>query len=686
MLRPMSPLHRAWPILTLLIPGMVSAQPEIKPVPPKGIAVPEADRRALEAELSTLAQELKRLRERPESAALLPDVEIFYRAVDGAFRYGEFFKEDEFAKARQLLAIGRERARAAASGKSPWLEHPGPTALGYVSAIDGSVQPYGLTLPDGFRPRDGRRWRLDVWFHGRGETLSEVNFLAPLVVARKPGEFAGPNALLLQPYGRYCNGSKLAGEVDFHEALADLQRRFSVDEDRIVIRGFSLGGHSAWHLGAHFASRWAAVAPGAGFSESPEFLKVFAKEQLNPSWWEAKLWQLYDAPAYAENFRNVPLIAYSGEKDRQKQAADLMAGVLGKAGIDLVHVIGPDTNHSYHPDAKARINQLVDTLAAQGRDPLPRRVTLVTPTLKYPRQAWLQIDGLEAHWSPGRIEGELQGEDRIALRTKGVTALSLHLPSGRAPFFPGRAPQIVIDGQRLAGPAPASDRSWTAAFHRQGGRWKAGALPGDGLRKRQDLQGPIDDAFMGSFVFVIPSDKPLSPQVGSWVTAEQTRAIREWRRQFRGEPRVRQDRLLTDAEIAEHNLVLWGDPQSNRIFARLADRLPIQWNGDGVRVGKQASTFAADSHALIAIYPNPLNPRRYVVLNSGFTFREYDYLNNARQTPKLPDWAVIDTRSPPDARSPGKVVAADFFGERWELRPTKRRERAAGTTVAGVAP
>ena len=28
------------------------------------------------------------------------------------------------------------------------------------------------------------------------------------------------------------------------------------------------------------------------------------------------------------------------------------------------------------------------------------------------------------------------------------------------------------------------------------------------------------------------------------------------------------------------------------------------------------------------ICPNPLNPKRYVVLNSGFTFREFDYLNN----------------------------------------------------------
>ena len=48
----------------------------------------------------------------------------------------------------------------------------------------------------------------------------------------------------------------------------------------------------------------------------------------------------------------------------------------------------------------------------------------------------------------------------------------------------------------------------------------------------------------------------------------------------------------------------------------------------------------------ILIFPNPLNPERYVVLNSGFTFREYDYLNNARQVPKLPDWAVVDVTTP----------------------------------------
>ena len=128
----------------------------VKAVPPAGIALKEADRRQLEAELSTLAQEMKRLRARPELAPLTPDVEIYYRAVDGAFRFGEFFSEDDVVKARALLATGRERAKALASGRAPWLEQPGPTALGY--RIEGRrVDPALRPVPAGaLEPAAGR--------------------------------------------------------------------------------------------------------------------------------------------------------------------------------------------------------------------------------------------------------------------------------------------------------------------------------------------------------------------------------------------------------------------------------------------------------------------------------------------------------------------------------------------------
>jgi len=69
------------------------------------------------------------------------------------------------------------------------------------------------------------------------------------------------------------------------------------------------------------------------------------------------------------------------------------------------------------------------------------------------------------------------------------------------------------------------------------------------------------------------------------------------------------------------------------------------------------------------IYPNPLNPKKYVVINSGITFREYAEPNNSLQVAYLPDYAVVDLTTPPDARWPGKIAAAGFFGEKWELLP-----------------
>ena len=98
----------------------------------------------------------------------------------------------------------------------------------------------------------------------------------------------------------------------------------------------------------------------------------------------------------------------------------------------------------------------------------------------------------------------------------------------------------------------------------------------------------------------------------------------------------------------------------------VAADLPIGWDSKQIRVG--ARTYPAASHALVGIYPNPLNPDRYVVFNSSFTFRDYAYLNNARQVPMLPDWAVIDLGTPAGSQYPGKVVAADFFDENWQLK------------------
>ncbi|AWM42073.1 Prolyl oligopeptidase family protein [Gemmata obscuriglobus] len=633
----------------------------VRPVPPVGNDIPPADRDAIRAGLAELQQLIKDA----GPHELLPDVLIYEKAVRWALDYKEIFDpapgKDKKPpvpanNVKKVLAAGLERAKALKSGKAPWATQTGAVLRGYQSKIDGSVQPYWLIVPKEYDFAAKTKHRLDFWWHGRYENTVEAGFMA-----NAPGAGGGiipaPGALILHPFGRFSNANKFAGEIDTFECLEHAKKHYRIDESRLVARGFSMGGAACWQYGAHYPTLWAACAPGAGFSETPEFLKVFQNEKLEPTWYEQKLWHMYNASDTAVNFFNLPTVAYSGEIDSQKQAADVMAREMKKVGLDLKHVIGPKTGHSYEKGAKEEVNRLIDAAVEKGLPKERPEIKFTTYTLRYNRCGWAAVEGLEKHWAAAQVTGTLK-DGKWAVRTSGVTRLRLALPAD--------SPKTVeIDGQTVATERPAGVSPVELLFAKgAGGKWaRAHEFASGG--KRPGSQGPIDDAFMSAFLMVKPTGKAANEKVGAWAEKELKHATEHWRKQFRGDAPLKADAEVTDADIANNNLILWGDPRSNAVLAKIADKLPVKWTDTGVVLGKH--TYDAGTHVPVLIYPNPLNPQKYVVLNSGFTFREYDYLNNARQVSKLPDYAVIDVTTPPNARYPGKVVRAGFFGEKWEL-------------------
>ena len=98
----------------------------------------------------------------------------------------------------------------------------------------------------------------------------------------------------------------------FGKALEAVRQHYRIDDDRTSVRGFSMGGAACWQFAVHYADRWFAANPGAGFAETPRFLNVFQKETLQPTWYEKKLWHLYYATDWAENIFHCPTVAYSG--------------------------------------------------------------------------------------------------------------------------------------------------------------------------------------------------------------------------------------------------------------------------------------------------------------------------------------------------------------------------------------
>ncbi len=647
--------------------------------PPPGVVVPAEVKAELTAGAAALGKEIEALRtslaSQPALLALLPDVQIYHTAVRYALEDDIFTSTNQFNSARALLKTGSERAKHLAAGTAPWNTKVGllalkkelegkaktpatlthvPVVRGYVSKIDGSVQPYGLKVPVTYLTGDDKPRRLDFWLHGRGDTLNEIAFIDGQ--QRGGGTFLPDDAFVLDPYGRFMNAFKFAGETDVWEGLDHAAKHYPIDRNKLAMRGFSMGGAGAWHLGAHHPDKFASVNPGAGFVDVKNYQKLGDKLATIP-WYEQKLWNLYDPLACPINLVNSTLVAYSGEDDAQKAAADLMEAALLKDGVKMTHIIGPKTGHSYEANAKKTVAKLVDEATNKGINHQPKKVTLVTHSLKFNKAHWLMIDALEKHWDEAKVEAELE-KTTVRVTTKNVAGLTLNLPADT---------RVILDGKPLTGVGGS------LSFTKLTGHWVPqpllSSLPL--YAKRPHLQGPIDDAFMDSFVMVRPTGQPLNAAVGQWAKTELTEAAFHWRRYFRGEPRVKDDSAITDDDIKNSNLVLWGDPSSNKLLARIADKLPIQWNGKEIKVG--GKSYDATKHAPAFIFPNPLNPSRYLVINSGFTFPQYAGASNSQQTPKLPDWAILDLSVPLADRVLGKgVVAADFFDERWQLKKSER--------------
>ena len=123
---------------------------------------------------------------------------------------------------------------------------------------------------------------------------------------------------------------------------------------------------------------------------------------------------------------------------------------------------------------------------------------------------------------------------------------------------------------------------------------------------------------------------------------------------------------MTDEDVRTKNLILFGDPGSNSVLAQIASKLPIRWTKDSVIA--KGGAYSAEDHVPVLIYPNPLNPKRYVVINTGTTMSAADLEGtNALQYSRLGDYAIVKLSKQPDGAI-GSVETAGFFDESWRLK------------------
>jgi hypothetical protein len=434
-----------------------------------------------------------------------------------------------------------------------------------------------------------------------------------------------------------------------------------------------MGGAGAWHLGLHYPDRWCSVSPGAGFSTTHGYVKNLPAKL--PPHQEACL-RIYDAVNYAENAFNVPIVAYGGENDPQLQAAKNIEEKLKPLGIPLTLIVGPDTEHRYHPESLKTILKLQAEHAAKGTPEYPAKIRFVTYTPHYGKCFWVSVLAQERQYERSFVEVE-RLKDGFRVQATNVRLLELSLPPDSKE---GERVAIEINGIRFETRSYFSSGSerfghyWTPSvvLECRGGKWSAPppekVLTDASRRLQKDnwLSGPIDIAFKQPFLCVRGSGKPWHTATQKYAEMNLKRFQDEWSKYFRGDLPVIEDVQVSSADMREKHLILFGDPASNSLIGHALDRLPLHWDENTIAFG--GNTYPAATHVPVMIFPSPFSTSNSIVLNSGHTFHAADFEGtNALLYPRLGDYAIL--KLTPTEKDPlaMEVVNAGLFDEKWQV-------------------
>jgi predicted esterase len=458
---------------------------------------------------------------------------------------------------------------------------PGPQVLTFFSDADDTDQPYALFLPNKFNT--GKKYPLVISLHGAGSNhrlnlrrvfgKSNLQGETDVEATRYFPEWRDVDYIVASPLARGTMGYQGIAEKDVYDVLADVRKRFPIDEDRVNLTGLSMGGGGTMWLGLSRPDVWAALAPVCPAPPA-------------------------DTADLAPNVLNVPVHFFQGGDDPVVKPAGTQewAKRLENLGTKVEYTEYAGVGHNSWENAY-KDGAIFNWFAQFRRNRYPDRVRFSTSRFKYDSAYWVRIDKL----TPGSLAGidaKFTALNRLEITTSGLGAFTLNL-AGHPKFKAGRPVEATIDGAILTVPATGS-----LSFLQGDGGWTAAKYEAPPVSKRRGAEGPVGEAISSRHIYVYgtggdPSREELQAR------RDQAAKAADWSSQ-RGRlmvfPRVLADKDVRPSDLDSSNLVLFGTKETNGLIEKFGDRLPILFNS------------AAADYGLVYVF---LVGEHYVVVSSG---------------------------------------------------------------------
>lgn len=529
----------------------------------------------------------------------------------------------------------------------------------FLSAVDGSVQYYGVMPPSG---QPGCRGpALFLTLHGAGvEAIGQADAYSP----KSWGYLVAPTNR--RPYGFDWEDW---GRWDAIEVLEEAQRTLHTDPSRVYLTGHSMGGHGVWHLGACFPDRFAAIGPSAGWASLMSYggggpreggspVEKLIRRTSSPS----------DTPALAPNYAHHGVYVLHGADDDNVPVREARSWVerLTRFHRDFVYHEQPGAGHwwdvSDEPGADC-----VDW--APMFDFFARHAVPCTAAVRRVQFATFSPSvSADCHWVT--VETQLRafelstvdiGVDPASRRFVGTTG-NVHRLGIRLDALPAAGPvSVELDGCPLTG-IDAGGPGSELRFERVGNGWRVCARPPSSVEKSPRRGGPFKEAFRNRVAFVYGTGGTANENRWSMAKARYD-AEAFW---YRANGSVD---IVADTEARElgpdRSIILYGNADTNRAWEVLLRDSPVQVRRGSLRVGNRR--LEGDDLACLFVRPGASSDTHVgVVAGTGMSgLRLTERMPYFVSGVALPDWTVCRTTLL--SRGTEGLVGAGFFGNDWSV-------------------
>ncbi|MGE0144466.1 MAG: prolyl oligopeptidase family serine peptidase [Planctomycetota bacterium] len=528
----------------------------------------------------------------------------------------------------------------------------------FVSAIDGSVQYFAVTPPNQDEaPATGKSAALLLSLHGAsveaiGQAAAYTN---------------KPDMIVVAPTNRRPFGFDWEdwGRMDAIEVLNLAMERYRTDPLRTYLTGHSMGGHGTWQVGAHFADRFAAIAPSAGWSDFWSYAGGATFPADDPI---GKLFErAHNASRTAlldRNYAGLGVYVLHGDADDNVPVREARAMRTRLAGFhpNFAYYEQKGAGH-WWGNACVDWPPLIDFLRRNQR-PAPssrRELEFVTVNPAISSECgWIEILQQHRAMKPSRSTAKLDPDaHKLEMTSENVTGLAVDWSSALGTIEPATW-SIRLDGVELSLELTAA-KPRTSFARSDDGTWRIATAPNPAA-KNPRRAGPFKEAFRNRMLFVVGTHG--SAAENAWALDKARYDHETWRYRGNGAVDVVRDDDFDAEEDRDRNVVLFGNRRTNSAWDRVLQGTEIDLDQGRLRVGTRE--FLGEDLALLAVRPRRDSAMASVAIVGGtglIGMRATTDMPYFVSGVAYPDWTVFRATFARDGLT--AILGAGWFANDW---------------------